>query len=777
MNTWLPSLALLTCLVGAAWGTEVQLKQDDANRQRCSGMYSQKAWGGPTDSSILVNFAKDEEAGDSDPVVSLLIFEWNDRAFIGQRHPFANPGDDLEVICNQGNIDVGLCQQDDLGAFILEPNATFARAPFFTQAIHLNNAPAIQYPVRSTGYYCISSYAFSNHDYQAVVAFHNAYGELPATQIAKLPFYGGLTITYAVLGIFWAFLYIQNRSDILPVQNYITATLIFLVVEQLITWGFYDYQNRHGDNAFNKVLLVVVSILNAGRNSLSFFLLLIVCMGYGVVKPTLGRTMIYVRILAIVHFVFGVIYAVASLSLTPDNVGPIVLFVILPLAGTLTVFYVWILSSLNLTMKDLINRKQKTKALMYKHLWWCLLGSILVIFFFFFINSIAFAGSSEEDFVPKHWQTRWFVLDGWLNIVYLFDIAFVAYLWRPTANNRRFAMSDELAQDDDGFEIRSIHSRDSLDDLSDINDVEVGAVKAAEELGESASSADASNPTETSRANIQQPNCKVNESKVFKRMESFRFKNLTGDARKRLLLPLSGGVSSLALLHVLDAQLTRQREKQNRTAYDLILVHIETTGEGQDDRELYVSMMAAASTATARSDLEQVFLKRLVMCLAKQHNCESILWGHSDSRLAALALAEVAKGRGGSVPMILSDGRSPAGVRFNYPMRDLFKTELELYASVLPQPLVAMAERGSGGATAAVRNTSIDSLLSTYIMSQAEKYPSIMANVVRTASKLRVAELDDDTSVCVLCFGEVDSPTYDLCYGCRRMQQDIKIAT
>jgi hypothetical protein len=82
---------------------------------------------------------------------------------------------------------------------------------------------------------------------------------------------------------------------------------------------------------------------------------------------------------------------------------------------------------------------------MYKKLSWCILGSILVIFAFFFVNSFAFAGSSEADFVPKHWQTRWFVLDGWLNLVYLFDIAFISYLWRPTANNRRFAMSDEVS--------------------------------------------------------------------------------------------------------------------------------------------------------------------------------------------------------------------------------------------------------------------------------------------------------------------------------------------
>ena len=191
--------------------------------------------------------------------------------------------------------------------------------------------------------------------------------------------------------------------------------------------------------------MIIVAVLNAARNSFSFFLLLIVCMGYGVVKPSLGKTMVYVRILAITHFVFGVIYAVASLQITPDNAGPIVLLVIMPLAATLTAFYVWTLNSLNLTMKDLLERKQSIKALMYKKLWWCILGSIVVIFAFFFLNSFNFAGRSDPDFVPDHWKTRWFILDGWLNLVYMFDIAYVAYLWRPTANNRRFAMSDEVS--------------------------------------------------------------------------------------------------------------------------------------------------------------------------------------------------------------------------------------------------------------------------------------------------------------------------------------------
>jgi hypothetical protein len=148
-----------------------------------------------------------------------------------------------------------------------------------------------------------------------------------------------------------------------------------------------------------------------------------------------------------------------------DCIGLFVLLVVLPLAGTMTGFYVWTLNSLNLTLKDLRERKQYAKESMYKKLWWAILVSIIVIFGFFFFNSFTFASVNDPDFVPFHWKTRWFVLDGWLNIVYFADVAWIAYVWRPTANNRRFAMSDEIAQDDDGnFEIADIGMPGDSDD-------------------------------------------------------------------------------------------------------------------------------------------------------------------------------------------------------------------------------------------------------------------------------------------------------------------------
>ncbi|KAL4930822.1 putative integral membrane protein (Ptm1) [Aspergillus undulatus] len=456
MRSWIRALGLSVLLAGRTFANEAEITQDPSHRLQCSGMYSRKAWGGNTDPLILTKFAKSTPADDSDPLVSLVIFEWSDEPLIGRR--VSEDPEEYRSICDQASVQAELCTAGQLGSFLLAPNATdAAQFNIISKAVHLKDPEAINYPIKKTGYYCVSTYGYSGQDYKAVVEFRNAYGQLPAAQIPKLPFYGGLTIVYAVIGAYWAFLYFQNRFDILPVQNYITAILVFLILEQLMTWGFYDYQNRHGLNVGAKALMVIVAVLNAIRTSFSFFLLLIVCMGYGVVKPSLGKTMIYVRILGITHFVFAVIYAIASLSITPEAAGILILLIELPLAATLTAFYVWTLSSLNATMKDLIDRKQKTKAMMYKRLWYCLLGSIIVLFGFIFINALAFASRTEADFLPDHWKSRWFVLDGWLSIVYLADLAFIAYLWRPTANNRRFAMSDELAQDDDGFEIRSFN--------------------------------------------------------------------------------------------------------------------------------------------------------------------------------------------------------------------------------------------------------------------------------------------------------------------------------
>lgn len=430
-------------------------------RQQCAGIYSKQDWGGSKDS--FIDLALKPESSNDDGWIAIVIYEYRNVEMLGIKTSNAN---NKKYICDDAAVESQLCDKDQIGTFIVDEESGKPYASIVTKKIDLKDPEAVNYPIQKSGYYCVSTYpSSSNIKYNGVVVYQNAFGNLPASQIPKLPFFGGAALAYFLVLLFWMFLYIQHRSDILPVQNYITAICGFLVIEMIIIWGYYEFANIHGSTVGSKVYLVILSVLNSIRNAYTFFLLLIVCLGYGVVKPTLGNVMWKCQVLGGAHFVFAILYTIGSYSISPDRVGAVALLLVVPMSVTMTVFYVWILSSLTNTIKYLDERKQAVKANMYKNLWRILLGSIVVIFAFFFINSLLFAQESTLEFITRHWQSRWFMLDGWLNVVYFADFCMIAFIWRPTANNRRFAMSSQLAQDEneaEEFEIGSL--RESLDD-------------------------------------------------------------------------------------------------------------------------------------------------------------------------------------------------------------------------------------------------------------------------------------------------------------------------
>jgi hypothetical protein len=67
--------------------------QSESSRQVCSGMYSRKSWGGSMDPFILTNFIKPKQKDiKGDPLISLVVFEWNDKNLIGQPVEGQGPG-------------------------------------------------------------------------------------------------------------------------------------------------------------------------------------------------------------------------------------------------------------------------------------------------------------------------------------------------------------------------------------------------------------------------------------------------------------------------------------------------------------------------------------------------------------------------------------------------------------------------------------------------------------------------------------------------------------
>jgi hypothetical protein len=290
--------------------------------------------------------------------------------------------------------------------------------------------------------------------YNGVVLFQNTFdGKLPSTDYPKVNFYLAMFLAYTLVGSAWAYFCYKHVTELLPIQYYLSSLIGFLVIEMVANWVYYRYLNAHGKNTASTIFLFVVAILDAGRNALSFFMLLVVSLGLSVVRESLGKTMLKCQILAGAHFVFGVLYAVGIVELELESTSALVLLLfIIPLAFTLSGFLMWILHSLNGTMLQLTIRKQRYKLNMFKRLYYILIGTVVVIAIFFVVSSLEFSDRLAEDYAAKSWRIRWWLLDGYLAILYFISFWSIAYLWRPTENNRRLAMSDEIAQEDEDAE-------------------------------------------------------------------------------------------------------------------------------------------------------------------------------------------------------------------------------------------------------------------------------------------------------------------------------------
>ncbi|KAF1989956.1 hypothetical protein K402DRAFT_325517 [Aulographum hederae CBS 113979] len=275
-------------------------------------------------------------------------------------------------------------------------------------------------------------------------------------------------------------------------------------------------------------------------------------------------------------------------------------------------------------------------------------------------------------------------------------------------------------------------------------------------------------------------------TKTVKRLETFAVRHSEPDKERRLLLPLSMGVSSLTLLHILQGHLNRQIERTGRTGFSLHVVFVDCSiiddaaptvvslrtvqerfpgpiystvrledifktqdhghgetepNDGSATAKLF-ALFSALPSPTSRIDVASNILTRLVVDVALSSSCEAVLWGDSTTRLAEKTLSETAKGRGFSLPWQIGDGSTPFGLAFHYPLRDLLKKELVAHASIVSPPLEPLVNISSSPAhqvAVSAKNTTIDFLMKQYFESVEENYPSIVANVVRTATKLETS--------------------------------------
>ena len=146
--------------------------------------------------------------------------------------------------------------------------------------------------------------------YSGQTQWRNPYGFLPAELYPFLPFFGGLSLGYLLLGLAWGALCCRHYSQLLPLQVGISWVVGLAALESLTWFASYRAFNDGGARGLGPTVLGV--LISTTRKTVSRLLVLTVCLGYGVVRPTLGEVRQRIALIGAVYFVASAALDVAS---------------------------------------------------------------------------------------------------------------------------------------------------------------------------------------------------------------------------------------------------------------------------------------------------------------------------------------------------------------------------------------------------------------------------------------------------------------------------------
>lgn len=421
--------------------------------QVCNGMFAKK---GKT-SEITLKI--DSYTSDFGGAIRLLIFNWKDVNAIGME----DDDGEKHYICNYEDIEAGVCKDDDYGLYLI--NQTAPHDSIYSAAVDAESMVSpLKYPVEQSGLYCVFTAPLegSSEAYKITVTWENYFGNLDATDYPHLFLNPILLAINCLIGIWWSFIMFRYRHDLLQVQKYISGVVALSIVCTMVSTGYFYFANSKGYTTGSKVFAFFLSLAQSARQSYFGFLLLIVSLGYSIVVPSLGSLLRKCQILAGLQFVSSCFF-LSSLFISPSNKESLVILFAAPVfLITLFAMFLWIVLALNNTIRDLRIRKQTVKAQMYTRLWIVICFGIVAYASIVAANAILIGIYGQMNYYLKYWKLLWFLNYGYTDILVLILMLTILYLWRPTENNRRFAMSEQVAQDVDEFEMTSSLSNDSL---------------------------------------------------------------------------------------------------------------------------------------------------------------------------------------------------------------------------------------------------------------------------------------------------------------------------
>lgn len=278
-------------------------------------------------------------------------------------------------------------------------------------------------------------------------AWKSKHGYLPGQLFEFMYFYMGVTVVYFMLLATYCYLMHKNEESRIPIEKWVLMAILLGCLEMFFRTGDYLVWNEDGKR--HNFIMYIGIALGVTKQGLSRALIVMVSLGWGVIRDNLGSALRTIIILCAMYtgvtlarelmLVFAV-EDMESLSYQEEvelfDVVTVLTFIV---AAVDVVFILWILDALNGTMDYLENNNQVRKLDRYLKLRSVFLFSILFASIWVIFSLV---NTYDEDGIVRE-EHEW-VVQAASEANYLYVLAGVAFLWRPNPSAKEYAYVMEL---------------------------------------------------------------------------------------------------------------------------------------------------------------------------------------------------------------------------------------------------------------------------------------------------------------------------------------------
>ncbi|XP_054263065.1 transmembrane protein 87A-like [Macrosteles quadrilineatus] len=299
--------------------------------------------------------------------------------------------------------------------------------------------------VTKDGFYMLSLQLTSNSPFSADVHIEmkGKQGYLSAADWPLLPFYGAMCLVYVVLGLAWLIVSFLQWRDLLRIQFWIGGVILLGMLEKAMFYAEYQSINTTGQSAQTAVLLA--EFVSCGKRTLARMLVIIVSLGFGIVKPRLGPMLHRTVATGILYFLLAASEAYLRVMRPKSDPANQMLMASVPLAVLDSAICWWIFTSLVQTTRTLRLRRNMVKLNLYRHFTNTLIFAVIssVVFMLYSIKAHYLVNCFTA------WKELW-IDDAYWKLLFSVILLVIMILWRPTNNNQRYAFTPLLDAPEDG---------------------------------------------------------------------------------------------------------------------------------------------------------------------------------------------------------------------------------------------------------------------------------------------------------------------------------------